>query len=76
MTAVTTAASRFAPTLVTTLAILTNGPTREDLVRLAQDLDDMSEDVLAAAETSGEDIPETLVDSLGKAIGLVAEALS
>lgn len=73
---VSEAAGRFAPTLVTTLAILTNGPTRDDLVRLAEDLDGFSEDMIAAAEDAGEGLPAPLVDRLADAIGVVSEALS
>lgn len=74
--AVANAAQRFAPTLVTTLTILANGPSRDDLVRLATDLEGFSDDVLSAAEDAGEDLPAPLIDTLADAIGVVAEALS
>ena len=70
------AARRFAPTLVTTDAILRNGPMRSDLVRLAADLDGFGDDLCAAADAEGADLPAPLVDRLADAVGVVAQALA
>lgn len=73
---VTEACVGFAPTLITTLAILTHGPAREDLVRLHQDLDAFGDDLLRAAEAAGTDLPGPLIDTLAEALGVVGDALS
>lgn len=76
MISVSQAARAFAPTLITTQAILANGPTAEDLERLAGDLDRFGADLLAAADATKADLPEPLVASLECAVGAVGEALA
>jgi hypothetical protein len=76
MHSVSHTARAFAPTLVTTQAILANGPTVEDLERLAGDLDRFGADLLAAADATEADLPEPLVASLETAVGAVQSALN
>lgn len=71
--AVSVVAGQFAPTLVSAEAILRNGPTLDDLVRLSGDLDRFGSDLLLAA---ADELPEPLVDALVNAMGAVGAALN